>query len=157
MKLYIMRHGFSPSASEAGVPTDAERPLSERGRQAARASAKALAAKGARPVILHSPLTRAVQTAVEVEGVLKPDIPPRVFEPLSNVLPAEELLKALRGPMEKAGELLVIGHQPQLGELAALLAGRLVDLRPAGLVGLDLPPGASRSASSWTFHPDDAR
>jgi len=63
-RLYLMRHGHAPSPSEAGVATEALRPLSEKGRSDARRIAAELVKRGARPaLILHSPLARAVQTA----------------------------------------------------------------------------------------------
>lgn len=155
LTLYVMRHGHSPTISEAGVATDAERPLSPRGKEAARKTARAILERGGKPaLVMHSPLRRAVETAREAHGVLQPRTAPELFLPLSNVLPAEDLFKELRAPLERAGELLIVGHQPQLGELAALVGGQLFDLRPAGLVVLELEPGAKRAASVWPYQPD---
>jgi phosphohistidine phosphatase len=156
MKLYILRHGHSPSVTEARVATDAERPLSERGRLNAAKSAEALLARGARPArILNSPLRRAAETAAIAEARLAPAGGIDVFKPLGNELPADELFEQLRRPLADSGELLVVGHQPQLGELAALLSGQLLDLRPAGLIALDVPEQGAKAKLLWTFHPED--
>lgn len=155
MKLYIMRHGHSPSAQDAGVATDAERPLSEKGRTAAGKTAAEILKRGGKPVrVLHSPLRRAVETAAAATAVLKPAKGSEVYDPLSNIMGAEELFERLRAPLAEAGELLIVGHQPQVGELAALAGGSLYDFKPAGLVVLELEKGAKRAASVWTFQPD---
>lgn len=155
MRLYLLRHGHAPSTGEAGVASDAERPLSERGRKDVRAAIEELRRRGGRPaLILHSPLRRAEQTAREAAALLQPATGTRIFMGLANTLPAGDLLSELRPHAEKAGELLAIGHQPQLGELVALLAGRTLELRPAGLIALELDgQGASLL---WSHQPDAA-
>lgn len=156
MKLYILRHGHSPSVTEAKVPSDAQRPLSERGRANAAKSAEELSKRAAKPArLLHSPLLRAVETARIAAQRLSPRLGAEVFLPLSNELPADKLYDALRAPLESADELLVVGHQPQLGELAMFLTGHLLDLRPSGLIALDLPDLDKRGEVLWTFHPED--
>ena len=154
MKLYIMRHGHSPSATEAGVPTDAERPLSPLGRQEALAQAQALARAGGKPaLILHSPLRRARETAAEAAAALAVAFQP--FLSLSNQLGAEDLAQALALPLEKTGELLIVGHQPQIGELSAWLLGRLLDFRPASLAALELDgkPAPGKARLLWAAAP----
>ena len=73
MKLYVVRHGHSPSVEESGVATDAERPLSPRGKEDAGALARHMAGQGSCPqIILTSPLRRALATATELNKILKP-------------------------------------------------------------------------------------
>ena len=152
-KLYLMRHGHSPSTSEAGVAKDALRLLSEQGKKDARRMAEEILKRGGKPVlILHSPLTRAVQTARAVADALKPAGGVEMFDALDNSLPPEDVIEALRGRGGDAAEVLAIGHQPQIGEVAALLAGRPFEIRPAGLVALDL--GAS-PARAWSANADE--
>ncbi len=155
MKLYILRHGHAPSVTEAAVATDAERPLSERGRLGAAKSAEAILTRGGRPArILNSPLRRAAETAAIAEARLAPAGGIAVFSPLANELPADQLFERLREPLATAGELLIVGHQPQLGELAAVLCGQLLDLRPAGLIALDVPGDGGKAKLLWTFQPE---
>lgn len=140
-RLYLMRHGHSPSTQEARVPKDALRPLSDKGRADARAIAAEIARRGGKPsLILHSPLTRAVQTAAEAASVLKPAGGAVVFQPLDNTKPAEELARELAERAASVDELLAIGHQPQIGELVALLGGKTFDMTPATVVALELGP-----------------
>lgn len=148
MKLFVMRHGHSPSVTEAGVATDAERPLSERGHRDARA--QALRLKDAKPaLILHSPLRRAVETAQEAAAAL--GVEARPFEPLSNQLGPKELAEELAGPLARTGALLIVGHQPQVGELCAFLSNRLFDFKPAGIVALETPAALKQKSASWVW------
>ena len=141
-----MRHGLSPSAADAGVEFDALRPISERGRADARRTAQEIAKRGGRPgLILHSPLTRAVQTAAAVAEVLKPARGTASFAPLDNTRPAEEVFTELTARTDGVDEVLAIGHQPQIGELAAMLTETRLDFRPAGLAVI--APGPRRAAA----------
>jgi len=152
-RLYLMRHGHAPSPSEAGVATDALRPLSEKGRSDARRIAAELVKRGARPaLILHSPLARAVQTAQAAAEVLKPARGVEVFRPLDNTLPAPSVLQALEKGARDEDEVLAVGHQPQLGELASLLAGEPFEIRPAGVVAIDL---AAKPQAAWSLNVDE--
>ena len=153
MRLYLLRHGHAPSITEAKVGTDAERPISPQGREAVAASARYLVEKGARPaLILHSPLRRAVETAQAAAAILKPREGVEAFPALANALPAEELLKALKDRLKDREEAVAVGHQPQLGELAALLTGQLYELRPGGLIALDAD-AAPMPRALWTRNP----
>lgn len=151
-KLYLMRHGHSPTSAEAGVRTDALRPLSDKGRADARRVAEALLKRGGRPaLILHSPLLRAVQTAAAAAAALKS--PVEAFVPLDNTLPPQEVLAALQKRADGVDEVLAVGHQPQIGELAALLTDQAFEFRPAGLVAVELGP---RPRALWSLSAEEA-
>lgn len=114
MRLWLLRHG----EAFAQAPTDAERPLTPRGREEVLHSAVQLEG---RPLsaILASPYLRAQQTAHLVREALgfrgavgtapwaTPDSDPR--EALSYLDEREE------------GEILLVSHNPFLGELGGLL------------------------------------
>lgn len=152
MKLYLLRHGHSPAASECAARSDAERPLSAKGRADALEAARELLKRGGRPaVILHSPLLRAEQTAAAAAEVLQPARGRRVFAPLANALPAPELYAALAAPLSE-GEVLAVGHQPQLGDLTCHLCREMVDLKPAGLIALDVSPDG-KATLLWSRNP----
>lgn len=147
-----MRHGHAPSAAEARVAKDALRPLSDLGREDARRMAAALARRGGAPaLILHSPLLRAVQTAAEVASVLKPASGSELFVPLDNTRPAEEVERELAARAAAFDEVLAVGHQPQIGEVAALLGKAAFEMRPATIVALELSP-APRVL--WSLSPE---
>ncbi len=153
MKLYLLRHGHSPVLAEAGVASDFERPLSEAGTRSVRQAAERLLREGAHPsLILHSPLKRAAQTALEAAAILKP-VQVEAFPPLSNAMPAEQLFAELKARLAGFQEALAIGHQPQLGELAAHLAGRIFELRTGGIIALEL--GEEGARPLWSCNPTD--
>ncbi|HVE12784.1 MAG TPA: histidine phosphatase family protein [Elusimicrobiota bacterium] len=153
MKIYLMRHGHSPSALEAGVESDAERPLSKRGREDARRAARHLLARGARPaLILVSPLLRARATAAEAAAELRPAPPERVFTPLDNRVSGAELLPLLLAEAD-AEEVLVVGHQPQLGDAVQSLLDREFHFQPAGVAALECSRGTARLL--WAANPQD--
>ncbi|MBI4060884.1 MAG: histidine phosphatase family protein [Elusimicrobia bacterium] len=151
-RLYLMRHGHAPTTSESGVAKDALRPISQRGREDARRMAAELSRRGGAPVlILHSPLLRAAQTAAEVASVLKPASGAEEFAALDNTRPAEEVARALAARAASVDEILAVGHQPQIGEIAALIGRALFEMRPATIVALELSP-APRAL--WSLSPE---
>lgn len=140
-RLYIMRHGHSPTTTEAGVSKDFLRPLSDLGRADARAMTAELLRRGGAPgLILHSPLLRAVQTAAEASSVLKPAGGVISFDPLDNSRPSDEVARELAARAASVEEVLAIGHQPQIGEIATLLADEVFEFRPATIIALELSP-----------------
>ncbi len=150
-RLYLMRHGHSPTSAEAGIRTDALRPLSDRGRKDAAAMAGEIRRRGGRPsLILHSPLLRAVQTAAAAAGAL--EVPAEVFVPLDNTRAADEVLEMVLERADAAEEVLAIGHQPQIGEIADLLAEAAFEFRPAGLVAVEWAP---KPRLLWALNADE--
>ncbi len=150
-RLYLMRHGHSPTTQDAGVKSDALRPLSEKGRADAVRVARELLRRGARPaLVLHSPLVRATQTAAAAAAAL--GIPAQTLEALDNTLPAEEAFAGLEGRAGAAEEVLAVGHQPQVGELTAFLADELFEFRPAGVAAVELGP---TPRLLWAFNSDE--
>jgi phosphohistidine phosphatase len=140
-RLYLMRHAHSPTTMEAGVAKDALRPLSDLGRENARWMAAELARLGCAPsLILHSPLLRAVQTAAEVASILKPASGREAFAPLDNTLPAEEVEREIVKRAASTAEVLAVGHQPQIGEIALLLGKTSFEMRPATIVAIEFSP-----------------
>jgi phosphohistidine phosphatase len=155
MRLYLLRHGKAPSAAVAGVAKDFDRPLSDAGRADVRKAARHLAKRGARPaLILHSPLKRAAETATEAAAVLKPARGLEPFKPLSNEISAEDLAERLRQRCQGLPEVLAVGHQPQLGELVAVLSKAIFSLMPAGLVALEVRDDGGASFL-WAVNPED--
>lgn len=113
MDLILWRHAEAEEAA-AGLP-DIKRRLTERGEKQARQVAKWLTPRlPARLRILVSPAERAQQTAHALAM-------PFELEPAIGVgADAVELLAAAGWP-EQSGAVLLVGHQPSLGRLAALL------------------------------------
>ena len=107
--LLLWRH----AEAEDGAP-DGARELTARGRKQARAVARWLTKRLPDDCrILVSPAARAQQTAATLERPLKTD--PRVDVGAS----ASDVLAAAGWP-DGVGTVLVVGHQPTLGQAAAL-------------------------------------
>lgn len=121
MKLILVRHAEAVELGKAGAQTDFERPLTDLGRRQAAALAAALKAKGVRPTaVLTSPLVRAVQTAEPLVAELTPGKPAVVTDRLSQGELKPKKLTKVTG--EVGGDLLIlVGHQPDIGEYAAWL------------------------------------
>jgi len=116
MDLILWRH----AEAEDGHP-DAARRLTHRGREQAERSAKWLAARlPAHARVLVSPAVRAQQTAQALSG-WKLETEPRV----GLQARASDLLQAAGWDDDpddrKSGAVLIVGHQPTLGQLASLL------------------------------------
>ncbi len=110
MDLILWRH----ADAEEGEP-DMDRPLTKRGEKQARQVAGWLELRlPARTEVLASPARRAQQTALALD---KPFKTIRKLAPDSAVA---DLIGATGWP-DKRGAVLVIGHQPTLGRMAALL------------------------------------
>lgn len=142
MMLYVLRHGEAEAASENGE--DAARRLTSRGRDRMRAAAVGMRALKLRfDAIVTSPLVRAAETAEIVAVCCGCSDPPHVLDALSGVTPPNELASAL-APFAHNENVLVVGHEPQLGSLVSVLLtgsanGFHVKLKRGGCVALELP------------------
>ena len=111
-RLVLVRH-----AQAADAPVDADRPLTESGTRRATAIGAWLEETGLQPDrALVSPARRAVQTWEHAGRGSTPVIDPRIHD---NTV--EALLAAIRDTPEDVHVLALVGHQPSLGELAAVL------------------------------------
>lgn len=120
--LYLVRHAI---AAERGPewPDDAKRPLTHAGAARMRQAVKGLRTLGVRlTVVATSPLVRAEQTAkLLADGIgSKPELV--VMPALAPDHAPAEVLEALAALPDLSSAALV-GHEPDLGELAAWLTG----------------------------------
>lgn len=121
-RIYIMRHGIAEERGRGG-PGDEQRKLTAEGREKTREIAKGLKRVGfAVDWIVTSPLLRAAETAEIVRDTLKLDAPFDRCDALRPGLNTAELMKFLGARSERKSVLLV-GHEPDLGSLAASLLG----------------------------------
>lgn len=154
-----MRHGHSLSRQEAGVHTDSERPLSPRGELEALEAAKRLSAAGFAPdLIVSSPLRRADRTAEIAAGVFPAAA--RGTERAISDGPAQALLDLAGEFYAGSRRVLLVGHMPLIGAVAAYLLGDdPFDLSPAGFVRLkcDGAPGSATLLEFYAPPPKDPR
>ncbi|AGK49333.1 MULTISPECIES: phosphohistidine phosphatase SixA [Burkholderia] len=115
MNLILWRH----AEAEDYASTDLARQLTARGRKDAQAVAKWLRARIERhATVLASPAARTVQTAEALTDHY------RTANELAPGCDADDVLAAAGWPDGIASTVVVVGHQPTLGSVAAhLLAG----------------------------------
>ena len=124
--LWLLRHGEAAEGSP-----DAERPLTDKGEQQARAAGRALEKLGVRPAAcLTSPKLRAADTAriaceeLGVEPQLEPKLAGGPFDP--------EALAAGLGD-----HVLLVGHDPDFSMAVHSLTGAQVRMKKGGLAGIE--------------------
>ena len=123
-RLYVLRH--AKSAWPQGV-ADPDRPLAGRGRRDAPAAGRWLRATGRPPErVVCSPARRTRQTWELVHGELAAD-PEVCYDDRVYAAELPALLRALRETPEPVRTVLLIAHQPGVGELTLALAGRAED------------------------------
>jgi phosphohistidine phosphatase len=131
-QLWVLRHA---EAEPHGSREDAERRLTARGEQQARAAGIALARLEASfDAVLFSPKVRARQTAeLAAEGWSRDERERlRVHPPLAGGFDAAQALEQLEG-VEADGHLLLVGHEPDLSLVVGGLTGGRVDLKKGGV------------------------
>lgn len=119
MKVHFIRHAQAVERS-AGL-ADEHRNLSCRGRKRFRRIADCLKKTGIDPdLIITSPKIRAVQTTEILAETLRFNGEVRISPQLSTGPDLADLDALLRASQE-AGEIVIIGHEPALGEVIAKL------------------------------------
>lgn len=164
MQIILWRHAPALARDPELWPDDSERPLSDRGqRRASRVSTGLARLVQDVDAIWSSPAARAFQTA-DILRHVHPRRPP--LQTLAELSPGAplgrlvETLDAARG----YGAIILVGHEPTLGRLAAVLLGgprsRLVlPLKKAGAVCLRMAPEATagRAELEWWLPPSVLR
>jgi len=118
--IYLLRH--AKSSWDDPDLADVDRPLSKRGKAAAAAMARHLAATGIAPgLVLCSPARRTRATLERVMPGLGRETPAVIEERLYQA-DAGALLRRLRGLDEAIASVMLIGHNPAIEELASRLA-----------------------------------
>jgi phosphohistidine phosphatase len=124
--IYLLRHGDA----EDGSGDDAARRLTRKGERQSEAAGRALATLGVQiNACLSSPKVRALDTARIAAEQLDVEV---------------EAAEALRGgdfdPLELAagrGEVLLVGHEPDLSNAVATLTGAKLKLRKGGVAAVE--------------------
>jgi phosphohistidine phosphatase len=124
--LWLLRHGDA----EDGSP-DAERKLTDKGREQSKAAGAALAALGVNlEACLTSPKVRAAQTAelaCEALGV-EPELEPKLA---GGPFDAEALAAGL------GDHVMLVGHDPDFSAAVHSLTGAQVRMKKGGLAGIE--------------------
>lgn len=155
-ELLLLRHAEAMAAAPDG--RDIERPLSLRGESQARAAGTWLAEQDAVPdAVLCSPARRAQMTVDAVGKSLRlPD--PQFLHAIYQATPGE-LLTLVENHAPDARRVLLVGHNPGLEQLLALLiegrSERARGMSPATLAWIELAndapdPGHGRLRALWS-------
>jgi phosphohistidine phosphatase len=127
LELYLIRHGVAAERGEE-FPDDSKRPLTAEGVARLRKEAKALEGLDVGfDQILSSPLVRARQTAEVFAEELKGKPPIANTDALTPAGSPGAVIQELAKHMRKA-RIALVGHEPNMGELAAFLIGAKVPL-----------------------------
>src|SRR6266568_2602260 len=121
MDLLVVRHAVAKDkdAFARTGRSDAERPLTKRGRREFRKGARGIARVAGRvKVLATSPYLRAEETAELLAPALGCE--PLRLEPLEPGAPARALLSWLRR-QRRTATVAIVGHEPDLSQLVALL------------------------------------
>jgi phosphohistidine phosphatase len=143
MILYIVRHAIAVSRGTPGM-ADGERALTDEGVSKMRQIAAGLCRLGCVPeIILSSPLVRARQTAEILLQAFGKGIELRIFPALAPEGARKELFREI-GSLEKKRieRLMIVGHQPSLGEIAGEIAlgssKHYIELKKGGICVIEL-------------------
>ncbi len=150
MKLHIVRHAEAIDPSP--TMTDDYRYLTCRGRTRFRRVAESLKKCGIDPdIIISSPLLRAVQTAEIVAETLRFAGELTILPPLADGFRTSQLREFLQS-IPPTRELMMVGHEPDLG----IIAGELLHLTPCsikkgGVITLKIKPAETELAANFLW------
>ena len=163
-KLLLLRH--AKSSWKNPTLSDFDRPLNERGRDAARDMGRHIAMEGLVPeLVLCSTAARAEETWTIAEASLSgtgvalaaPEV--KHFRSLYLAPPAR-ILETIRRQAPEVGSIMVIAHNPGLENLTARLAGPGSDRRALARVQEKYPTAAlalfTYESSTWSELEDGA-
>ena len=156
VELYLIRHGLAAQRGDS-YPDDTKRPLTPRGIERLQQEAEGLVELDVTfDVILTSPLVRTRQTAEIIAGA---------FDPHPHLVNVEALApggshQAVLADLEKharRNRIAIVGHEPEIGELAARLigTGHPIEFKKGAICRIDvdtLPPSGP-GALRWLLTP----
>jgi len=155
-ELYLVRHAIA--ADRGGEwPDDSKRPLTERGTSRFKETVKGLRRLDVvLDEIFTSPLVRAKQTAELLAAGLEGKPPVKTLDALAPGHPPSAVMSQL-ARVAKRRRIAIVGHEPDLGELAAHLigAGRALAFKKGGICRIELGSLTSKKAGSlaWFLPP----
>lgn len=143
MELYILRHAIAVERGTEGYKDDSQRPLTPKGERKMKQIAGGMKELGLTfDLVLSSRFVRARQTAEIVADTFKVKDRLKFSAHLAPEEDAEDLVHDLKRLYHQPKSVLLVGHEPYLGDLiATLLAGKPafdVTLKKGGLCLLNV-------------------
>jgi phosphohistidine phosphatase len=137
--LYLIRHGIAEERGDHW-PDDELRPLTKGGSRRFSAAARGFLSFASPPEqLLTSPLIRARQTAELLAAAAKPPLRVRIMDELSPGHSPSAVLTQVR-ELGDFDSVALVGHEPDLGDLAAQLVGakRPLPFKKGGICRIDV-------------------
>ena len=162
MILYLVRHAI---AVEHGTPgfLDEDRPLTEEGIDRMQRAARGLARLVDPPdLIAASPFLRAKQTAEILAVTLQSRDGITEWPELVLTASANKILPLLKEHAGEAGSMMLVGHEPHLSLLTALLIGsgpHAFAYKKGGTCALECPAKITQGSAKllWFLTPKQLR
>jgi phosphohistidine phosphatase len=125
--LFLIRH--AKSSWEYPDLSDRQRPLSDRGRRAARKTGRRLAKYEVEPdLVLSSPAVRALKTARIIARRLHYPRRQIILDPRLYASSASDVLHAVHELDERFLTVLLVGHHPQITALARTFSNQITHM-----------------------------
>jgi phosphohistidine phosphatase len=138
-ELYLVRHAIAAEGGDEW-PDDTKRPLTKRGISRFRACVTGLRElKAAVDEIFTSPLVRAKQTADLLAAGMDDKPPVKMLDALAPGHTPQKVMTKL-AKVATRRRVALVGHEPELGELAAHLIGasRAMPFKKGGICRVDI-------------------
>lgn len=158
MELLLVRHGIAAERDVSEWPDDSARPLTEDGAERFRRAARGLGRLVPKvDRLLTSDYARASQTA----AILSDEVGWPAAEPLEELRPGASLERFLDVlvPLAGAEAVALVGHEPELSELASSLVtgddAMAIELKKGGVIslGIDGTPTPGTAVLFWAIPP----
>jgi phosphohistidine phosphatase len=142
MILYIVRHAIAVPRGTPGIKDD-DRALTEEGIEKMKRAASGLHSLGYVPeIILSSPLIRARQTAEILLKAFGKEVKLETSPYLAPSGSREKLYRDIAVQAKRRESLMLVGHQPSLGEIAGEIAWgsaeHYVEFKKGGACAIEL-------------------
>jgi phosphohistidine phosphatase len=125
--LFLIRH--AKSSRDDPALADKDRPLNDRGKRDAPKMGMRLAKRRAKPdLILSSPAVRALETAKIIAKKVDYKRKNIVVDDRLYAVEADELLDVVRKLGDEVERAMLIGHNPELTELAHRLSSKITHM-----------------------------
>ena len=141
--LFLIRHAKS-SWDDTALP-DKDRPLDDRGKRDAPKMGKRLARRDVKPdLILSSPAMRALTTAEIIAKKLDYKRKDIVVDDRLYAGEADDLLNVIHKLGDKRERVILVGHNPELTELAHRLSSEITHMQTCAVAAFTF------DAKSWS-------
>ena len=161
--LYLVRH--AKSSWKFPELADFDRPLNRRGKRDAPMMGKRLQQQGVRPdLIISSPAKRARKIAQAVAKAVGYSASAIAYDPEVYEASADSLLTLLQATDDRVAVLILVGHNPELTDLANRLTAHFIDnVVTSGVVAIEFPTerwaevGQDAGQFLWYDYPKSAQ